>query len=77
MTDKSLRPELSEVGANPIPVTRKCRDCKQIRLLSEFELLEKSKSERADTCKTCEEKSYSGIGCCHGHFELFVIQSTY
>ena len=45
-----------EDGAKSIPINKKCRICKEEKLLSEFHFSDKSRDQRAATCKTCMEE---------------------
>ena len=56
-SDKPLISKLSrEDGAKSIPINKKCRICKEEKLLSEFHFSDKSRDQRAATCKTCMEE---------------------
>jgi hypothetical protein len=50
---------------NP-PISKKCCLCKQERLLSEFDLTNKSKDKHASICKTCERERHIESICCGG-----------
>ena len=65
---------------NP-PISKQCSSCKEEKLLAAFELnlSSKSKDKHESICKSCVEgidQSEQQLGCCQGHFEQFVIDST-
>jgi hypothetical protein len=79
-SDKPLISKLSKDDkTKPIPVSKRCRTCKEEKLLSEFDFSSKSKSKRVATCKTCmdEKESVDHLGCCTPHFEQMVIEATF
>ena len=66
---------------NP-PISKQCSSCKEEKLLAAFELnlSSKSKDKHESICKSCVERidqSEQHLGCCQGHFEQFVIDSTF
>ena len=64
---------------NPIPVDKKCPECEQCKLLSEFNLDEKSSDNRSSICKDCEhetEREPYGT-CCESHFQDMMITNTF
>ena len=66
--------------SKPIPVSKKCRVCKEEKLLSEFDFSNKAKDKRCSICKTCEEeRRYTESGfCCGGpgHTNTCLINKT-
>jgi hypothetical protein len=51
-------------SVNPIPVDKKCRSCKEVKILSEYEFSKKSKDGRKRTCKECKEQKREKICIC-------------
>lgn len=66
-------------GEKPIPISQKCRTCRQEILVSEFDFSDRARDKRAATCKSCmEEKDDEPLGaCCQNHFEEMVTISSY
>jgi len=52
------------VSARPIPISKKCRLCKTIKLLNEFEIDEEKKDKHAAICKDCMTKHEPFICSC-------------
>ena len=48
----------------PNPISKKCRLCKTVRLLNEFEIDEKKKDKHATICKDCIAKHQPSICSC-------------
>ena len=46
------------------PVDKKCRDCKRIRILTEYDFSKKSKDGRQQVCKECKERKQHKICTC-------------
>lgn len=67
-------PKLKPIdNVKPIPVTKKCHVCKQLKLLSEFtlDMTLKTKDHRARTCNSCmeqEEGNCHSADCIEGKF---------
>ena len=40
----------------PIPISKKCRLCKSVKLLNQFEIDDKAKDNHAAICKDCVTK---------------------
>ena len=63
---------------NP-PISKKCSVCKQEKLLSEFDLSNAAKDNRASACKICEEEKIKTESiCCRvpGHTNRCLINKT-
>ena len=76
-TDKQNH--LVKVSKSNPPVSKICRVCKQEKLLSEFDLSNKSKDKRASVCKICEEEKIKTESiCCSrpGHTNRCLINKT-
>ncbi|MGA9149983.1 MAG: hypothetical protein WBZ36_05345 [Candidatus Nitrosopolaris sp.] len=62
---------------NP-PISKKCRICKEEKLLCEFEFSDKAKDKRVSTCKNCvgkkDEQEPDYGACCQYHL---VVTNTY
>jgi hypothetical protein len=52
-------------NVKPIPINKKCIECKQLKLLSEFrfDISLKTKDHRARTCNSCMEKAEKDCNC--------------
>lgn len=48
----------------PIPISKKCRLCKTVKLLNEFEFNEKKKDKHGTICKDCIAKHQPSIRSC-------------
>lgn len=58
-------------NVKPIPVTKKCHVCKQLKLLSTLDMSLKTKDHRARTCNSCmeeEECNCHSADCIEGRF---------
>jgi hypothetical protein len=47
-----------------IPISKKCRVCKTVKLLNEFEINKKTKDKHATTCKECVAKKQPLLCSC-------------
>ena len=54
----------SQSGRRFIPISKKCRLCKTVKLLNEFEIDEKTKDKHATICKECVTKRQPSICSC-------------
>jgi hypothetical protein len=66
---------------NP-PISKKCRTCKEEKLLCEFDFSDNARDKRAATCKNGvgkkDESNEPDYGaCCQYHFEELVVTNTY
>jgi superfamily II helicase len=67
---------------NP-PISKRCRLCKENKLLSEFDFSNRARDKHTAVCKNCVEKKFEGEGdepygaCCQHHFEEMMINNTY
>ena len=67
---------------NP-PISKRCRLCKENKLLSEFDFSNRTRDKHTADCKNCVEKKFEGEGdepygaCCQHHFEEMVVTNTY
>src|SRR5215470_2220203 len=52
------------ISTRPIPISKKCRLCKTIKLLNEFEIDEEKKDKHAAICKECMTKYEPSICSC-------------
>ncbi|MGC2683387.1 MAG: hypothetical protein WA323_16115 [Candidatus Nitrosopolaris sp.] len=49
----------------PIPISKKCRICKTVKLLNQFEIDNKTKDKHATICKDCFVKEQPTICSCN------------
>jgi hypothetical protein len=47
-----------------VPVDKKCRSCRKVKLLTEYDFSTKSKNGRAQECKECKERRQHKICIC-------------
>jgi hypothetical protein len=75
--NKAKEPIVSKLkpidNIKPIPINKKCIECKQLKLLSEFtlDMTLKTKDHRARTCNSCVEKedcNFHSADCIEGKF---------
>ena len=52
------------INTRPIPISKKCKLCKTIKLLNEFEIDEEKKDKHAAICKECMTKHEPSICSC-------------
>lgn len=48
----------------PIPVDKKCRSCRDVKLLTDYDFSKKSKDGRQQVCKECKERKEHKICIC-------------
>src|SRR5215469_9634378 len=52
------------INTRPIPISKKCKLCKTIKLLNDFEIDEEKKDKHAAICKECMTKHEPSICSC-------------
>ena len=48
----------------PPPINKRCRSCREVKLLTEYDFSKKSKDGRERTCKECKERKEHKICTC-------------
>jgi hypothetical protein len=50
---------------DPVPVDKRCKSCRQTKILTEYEFSKRSKDGRAQICKECKEQKQYKICTCN------------